>query len=134
MTIKLSKPVLKWIKRLSVGVVSLLILLMVLLSIPQVQTYLGQYAENKINEKYGTEIAIGQLTANLKGEVVLKNILIQDHHQETLLSVKRLNTSILNVKSLIKGDLRFGSIELDGLLFEMRTYAGETLSNLDYFV
>ena len=113
----------KWIKRLSVGVVSLLILLMVLLSIPQVQTYLGQYAANKINEKYGTEIAIGQLTANLKGEVVLKNILIQDHHQETLLSAKRLNTSILNVKSLIKGDLRFGSIELDGLLFKMRTYA-----------
>jgi len=134
MTIKLSKPVLKWIKRLSVGVVSLLILLMVLLSIPQVQTYLGQYAANKINEKYGTEIAIGQLTTNLKGEVVLKNFLIQDHHQKTLLSVKRLNTSILNVKSLIKGDLRFGSIELDGLLFEMRTYAGETLSNLDYFV
>ena len=134
MTVKLSKPVLKWVKRLSIGVISFFVLLMVLVSIPAVQTFLGQYAANKINEKYGTNIVIGQLSANIKGEVVLKDILILDHLEETLMSVNRLNTSILNVKSIINSDLRFGSVEIDGLLLNMRTYKGEVLSNLDYFV
>ncbi len=134
MTFKLKKPVLKWIKRLTTGGFALLLFLSILLSIPQVQTFLGQLATSKINDNFGTDITIGQITANFKGEVVLKNIMIKDHRRDTLIAASRLNTSVLNVRRMMDGDLNFGAINLDGLHFILRTYRGELQTNLDYFV
>ncbi len=48
--------------------------------------------------------------------------------------INKLNTSILNIKNLINGDLEFGAIEVDELKFKLVTYKGETTSNINVFI
>ena len=114
--------------------VMLFIILLLVLLIPSVQTSLGAYATKKINSKYGTDIRVEKLGLQLNGDLELKNILIKDHHNDTLIAVKELNSSILNFAKLNDNKLLFGDIDLYGLRFHIKTYRGEKDSNLDIFV
>ena len=69
-------------------------------SIPSVQTRLGSYATNSINETYGTAIKIEKVGLQFNGDVELKNILIRDHYDAVLISASELNTSILSFVKL----------------------------------
>ncbi len=110
------------------------IILVLVVSIPFVQTSLGKYATRKINEDFGTNINIGKVGLQFNGDVELKEIYIEDHHQDTLIAIEELNTSILNFKNLYNGKLNFGDIDIEGLLFEIKTYKDEIDTNLDVFV
>jgi len=104
------------------------------LSIPAVQTRLGKIATNWLNTEYGTNININRVGLQFNGDVELKEILIKDYKKDTLISAKELNTSILNFKNLINSKLAFGDIDLEGLIFNIKTYKGEEETNLDIFV
>ena len=112
----------------------LFIILVLILSIPPVQTALGKYATNRINEDYGTNINIGKIGLQFNGDVELKEIYIEDHRQDTLIAISELNTSILNYGNLSAGKLNFGDIDIYDLIFYVKTYAGESDTNLDVFV
>ena len=105
-----------------------------MLSIPAVQTRLGKIATNWLNTEYGTNININRVGLQFNGDVELKEILIRDYKKDTLISAVELNTSILNFKNLINSKLAFGDIDLEGLIFNIKTYTGETETNLDVFV
>ncbi|MDX1773443.1 translocation/assembly module TamB domain-containing protein [Oceanihabitans sediminis] len=112
----------------------LFILLVLVLSIPAVQSRLGKVATNWINDEYGTNINIHRVGLQFNGDVELKDILIRDYKKDTLISANELNTSILNFKNLINSKLAFGDIDLYGLKFNIKTYKGEEDTNLDVFV
>jgi hypothetical protein len=76
----------------------LFIILVLVLSIPAVQTSLGNYVTNRLNEDFNTNISIGRIGLQFNGDVELKEILIQDHHQDSLIAVRELNTSIISFK------------------------------------
>jgi len=103
-------------------------------TIPSVQTRLGSYATNKINEAYGTDIKIEKLGLQFNGDVELKNILIKDHRDSALISVAELNTSILSFTEMSDNKLIFGAIDLYDLSFHIHKYLGESDTNLDLFV
>jgi len=69
---------------------------MLLLSIPGVQTFLGRYATNQINATYGTAINVEKVGIQFNGDLELKNILIKDHHNDTLIAADELNSSLLD--------------------------------------
>lgn len=106
----------------------------ILLTIPAVQTRIGQYATNEINIAYGTDITIEQASVTVFGGVKLKKVLVRDHHQDTLFFINRLKTNILDFNRLTNGDLLFGNIKADDLLFKLKQYKGEKDNNLDRFV
>ena len=112
----------------------LFLLLLLVFSIPSVQTRLGTYATTKINRSYGTDIRIEKAGLRFNGDVALKNIHIKDHHQANLISVVELNTSIISFSNIIHNRLTFGAIDLFGLNFNIKKYKGEIDSNLDIFV
>ncbi|MEZ2415509.1 translocation/assembly module TamB domain-containing protein [Muriicola sp. E247] len=102
---------------------------------PVVQTNLANYATRSINEEFGTNINIDRLRVSLiSWDTALKGIYIQDYQQDTLIYIEELNTSILSIRNLLAGSLEFGAIDIDGLNFKLRTYQGETSTNLDVFV
>ncbi|MGB1309521.1 MAG: translocation/assembly module TamB, partial [Oceanihabitans sp.] len=107
---------------------------MLVFSIPAVQTRLGKYVTNWVNSEYGTNININRVGLQFNGDVELKEILIRDYKKDTLISAKELNTSILNFRNLINSKLAFGDIDLEGVIFNLKTYKGETDTNLDIFV
>lgn len=112
----------------------LLLLLGIALSLPSVQTRIGQYLTEIINKDYGTDIYVDQVTFTAFGGVKLKKILIKDHHKDTLIFINKLKTNILDFDKLINGKLIFGKISADELFFNLKNYKGEKDSNLDVFI
>lgn len=113
----------------------LFIILVLLLSIPAVQTRLGKYATSRINEDFGTNINIEKVGLQFNGDVELLNIYIEDYKKDTLISINELNTSILSVRKMIYDNkLTFGDVDIEGMLFNLKTYKDETDTNLDVFV
>lgn len=96
---------------------------------------MANYATSSINKEYGTNINIDKLRVSLiSWDTSLKGIFIQDYKQDTLFYINELTTSILSIRNLIGGRLEFGDIEVDQLNFKLKTYKGETNTNLDVFV
>ncbi|MCK0109828.1 translocation/assembly module TamB [Flavobacteriaceae bacterium S0825] len=113
----------------------LFIILVLLLSIPAVQTRLGKYATDRINDDFGTNINIEKVGLQFNGDVELLNIYIEDYKKDTLISINELNTSILSVRKMIYDNkLTFGDVDIEGMLFNLKTYKDETDTNLDVFV
>ncbi|WP_411376978.1 hypothetical protein ACLHWH_02745 [Flavobacterium psychrophilum] len=103
------------------GLVLLLLGLGIALSLPSVQTMLGQYATEQLNKEFGTNITIQEANFTIFGGVKLKKVLIRDHKKDTLFYINRLKTNILDAKKLIDGDLHFGDVALDGLFLILKT-------------
>jgi len=111
----------------------IIVLIIITLSLPIVQTYIAKKVTTKLNENFDTNINISRLGLNWKGEVDIKEVYIEDHHNDTLIYVKSLNTSILSVKNIVEGDLNFGFIELYKAKFYLKTYKGEEHNNITIF-
>ena len=117
-----------------IGLFLFLLTLGILLSLPPVQTKIAQFATQKINKDFGTDIYIDKIAISVFGGVKLKTVLIRDYRKDTLVFANRLHTNILSFRQLYSGDLLFGDIRADGLVFNLKTYKGERETNLDHFV
>ena len=106
----------------------------ILLSLPIVQTKIASYLTNEINTKYKTNISIEEVAITFLGNVKLKNVLILDHHKDTLIYSKRIKTSILDFKKLLNDKFNFGDIRMDDLILNIKNYKNEKETNLDLFV
>lgn len=99
------------------------------------QTRFAEYATDKINTEYGTNITIDRLKVSLiSGKAHLKGVYVEDYQKDTLFYVNDLNTSILSAKNLVSGKLEFGTISIDDLVFKLKTYKGNRNTNLDVFI
>ena len=105
-----------------------------MMSIPVVQTGIGKRLTKMLNDDFKTNINIDRVSLQFNGDVEIKNIYIEDYKKDTLISIKELNTSILSFRNLYNGNLVFGDIDIENLLFSIKTYQGETQTNLDVFV
>ncbi len=112
----------------------LFVILVLILSIPSVQTSLGKRLTKMLNDDFGTNINIGKVGLQFNGDVELKEIYVEDYKKDTLIAIQELNTSILNYKNLANGKLNFGDIDIYNLIFNIKTYKGEEDTNLDVFV
>lgn len=112
----------------------ILIFTLLLLMLPAVQTKLAAWVMQRINEDYKVDIQVERVSISLTGMVGLDGVLIRDHHQDTLITAHEIRTPLLDLKAVMNGNLIFSNIEADGLMMDMKTYKGDTLSNLDVFV
>ncbi|WPR70813.1 translocation/assembly module TamB domain-containing protein [Flavobacterium sp. NG2] len=104
------------------------------LSTSYVQTKIAQYITQTLNTDFGVDISISKAKINVFGGVKLGDVLIKDHHKKAMISSKIVNTTILDVKKLIEGDLLFGDIKLERVLFNLTTYKNEEDTNIDVFI
>ncbi|MEN8187425.1 MAG: translocation/assembly module TamB domain-containing protein [Bacteroidota bacterium] len=112
----------------------ILVLLSFVLSFSSVQTSIADKVTASLSRKYGAEINIGKVDLSLLKDIKLNEVLIKDHHLDTLIYVKTASTSILNYRNLFQKDLEFGTIELFDGFFKMKTYKDEKRNNLTVFV
>ena len=97
------------------------------------QTWVAKKVTTNLNETYGTDINIKRLGLNWKGEVDIREVFIADHHSDTLIYSKELQTNIISFQNLIQGDLGFGDIALDEAKLYVKIYKGEESDNLSIF-
>ncbi len=109
-------------------------ILVLLFSIPSIQTRVGKYATIELNKAYNTNINIDKVGLKFNGDVELKSVLIRDFNNDTLIKASEIASSIINFKNLSEGILNFGDITLNETVFNIITYKGKTETNLDVFV
>lgn len=97
------------------------------------QTRLGKMATNYLNETYKTEITVDKVDLSYLGKIQLKDISILDHHQDSMINVRNLSTSIFSYRNIIDNKLEFGDIALQGVNFIMKTYKGEDQDSFSVF-
>jgi len=56
--------------------------------------------------------------------------MVKDHHQDTLLHIDELRTSILGLTNLLANNPSLGNTSAEGFTFKMKRYAGEDSDNL----
>src|SRR5690554_5555233 len=110
-----------------------MIVLLVLLSIPAVQTKIANIVTKKLNQSYGTDINIERLGLDWNGNLDIRGVYIADHHQDTLIYSEQITTSIQNFKALTQGNLVFGKLNLKNTKLYIKTYRSETTDNLSLF-
>ena len=108
-------------------------LLVIILSIPSVQTKIATRVTDYLNESYGTDIHINRLGLNWKGEVDMREVYIADHHKDTLIYSQEIQTSVLGFRNLLNDNFGLGSTVLTTALLNFKTYLGEDNDNLTIF-
>ncbi len=111
-----------------------LLLMSILFSIPAIQTKLGNYLTNKVNEHYGTNLNIRKVDLSFLGSVQLKGVEIRDHHKDTLIFVNKLTTSIINAKRILENEVNLKSIYINEAYYYTKTYKGEKNDNMVVFI
>lgn len=108
-------------------------LLVIILSIPSVQTKIATRVTDYLNESYGTDINIHRLGLNWKGEVDIREVYIADHHKDTLIYAQQLQTDVLRFSNLLNDKFGFGKTELTNAKLYFKHYKGEETDNLSVF-
>ena len=111
-----------------------LIFLVIIFSIPAVQTRLAKIVTEDLNEDYGTNLVIKKVDLSLLGSVSLRGVEIRDHHQDTLIFVDRLRTSLLNVKRILDNNVQLSSTSFKGVHVYLKNYKDEKTDNLSIFI
>ena len=98
------------------------------------QTKIAQYVTAELFKTYGTDINIDEISVTIFGGVKMKRVNIKDHHKNTFISANMIKTNILDLNKMLDGDLYFGEVTLDGLIFMQKTYKGEKENNFTVFI
>jgi len=117
-----------------VALVLLLVIILIVFSIPAVQTGVADRITTSINENNDVNISVGGVSLTYFGRVKISGIYIEDHHNDTLIFSKELRTSLLGVTNLLSNKPHLGKTYLDGLELNMRKYRGEEKDNLGQFI
>lgn len=112
----------------------LFIVLLIVFSIPSVQTAVANKLTKSLNEQYGVDINVERIKISYYGDAQLEEVLIRDHHQDTLIHSTQINTSLLSLTLLINNSPNFGSTRAQDLKLNMKRYKGEETDNLNIFV
>lgn len=135
---KKANPRFKKIRKIVLRTFLVLLLLILIsgiaLSLPVVQTKIAHYVTESLNKDFGTDIYVDEVEVNIFGSVQLKKVLIKDEKKDTLIFAKRIITSVLDTKKILDGNLIFGNMTANDLTLNVKTYKGDTDTNLDKFV
>ncbi|MFK7749723.1 MAG: translocation/assembly module TamB domain-containing protein, partial [Kordia sp.] len=116
------------------AIILLFLLLLIIFSIPAVQTAVGKKATKWLNEKYNTNINIDRIGLKWNGDISMKDIYIEDYLKDTLIHINTLETSILSFNNAINNKLEFGTVNIDGLTLNINTEKDSIDSTLDVFI
>ena len=121
-------------KRVLVGIFLLVVLLLITLSIPKVQSYIAYVITEDINNKYDVDIDVERVSISFFGNIVLDDALINDHHNDTLLYFRELRTSLGNLNKINQNKFNLSGVEFDQLVFNLKKYRSEDQDNLMQFL
>ena len=112
----------------------LLAVVSIVLSIPAVQTKLGKKATNYLQKEFDVDIDVSKVDLSIFGKVQLKDVLIKNHHADTLIYAQNLTTSVFSYRNMVNNNLEFGQISLANFILNIKTYKGERDDALTVFV
>ncbi|OEY72465.1 N-acetyl-gamma-glutamyl-phosphate reductase [Salegentibacter salarius] len=112
----------------------LFVIILIIFSIPAVQTGVANRITTSLKEKNNVNISIDRVSLTYFGRVKINGIYIEDHHKDTLIFSEELRTSLPGISNLLSNNPNLGNTYLEGLEVNMRKYKGEDRDNLGQFI
>ena len=97
------------------------------------QTYLTQKIGNYLSDKTGSTITVQKVEFEWIKTLVLRDVLILDHHKDTLLFGGKLSLGVKSY-SIENKDFSIGKLALENTFINLQKYIGEDSTNLQYFI
>ncbi len=117
-----------------VGSLLVLILLLVLsLQLPAVQTYLTSKATNYLENKLKTRVEVGGVNVAFPKKIVLSDVYIEDQQKDTLLFSHRLAVN-LDMWGLTQHSIAINGIELETFTGHINRTLPDSSFNFDYII
>ncbi len=117
-----------------VALVLFFILLLIIFSIPAVQTSVAGRITKSLKENNDVNVSVERVSLGYFGKVKLNGIFVEDHHGDTLMHARQLRTSVLSLSNIIGGNPSLGFTQLDVFRLKMKKYANEDKDNLAIFL
>ncbi|SLK03153.1 translocation/assembly module TamB domain-containing protein [Salegentibacter salarius] len=117
-----------------VALLLLFVIILIIFSIPAVQTGVANRITTSLKEKNNVNISIDRVSLTYFGRVKINGIYIEDHHKDTLIFSEELRTSLPGISNLLSNNPNLGNTYLEGLEVNMRKYKGEDRDNLGQFI
>ncbi len=117
-----------------IALLLLFIILLIVFSIPAIQTSVARKITNSLKENRDVDITIGRIGITYGGKMDLKDVLIRDHHEDTLIFSRKVTTSLGSFTSLINNNPTLGNTTARNLQFDLKIYEGEDRDNLSVFL
>lgn len=128
------KKIWRIFRNLTLGIIAFFFILALLLQLPWVQTRLAALASRWLKNKFDIEVDIGRVEINFfKKTVNLKDVIIQDHHADTLIHTPSVGLEVGNL-NLKNGQLIISTVYLHEGYINIHTYKGEKKPNISLLV
>jgi len=125
---------LKILTKTLVAFVLLFIILLIVFSIPAVQTSVAKRLTDSLREKNDVNLSIGRVSLGYFGDIKLNDIYVEDHHADTLFTAKEIRSSIISFTNLINNSPNLGDTRIEGLNMQMKRYKNEEKDNLGVLI
>ncbi len=104
-------------------------------SIPSVQTKAAHQLTSYLNENFDTDIHIQKVKITYDAQIDLKGVYIGDHHNDTLITAQSLQTSLINIPGILSGEnIDFGSVTAKHVVFHLRRYKADEIDSFGIFL
>ncbi|MDT0650978.1 translocation/assembly module TamB domain-containing protein [Autumnicola edwardsiae] len=110
------------------------ILLLIVFSIPAVQTSVAKRITSSLRENSDITATIDRVSLTYFGNIKINGIYVEDHHLDTLFTAGEITTSILSLRNLITNHPTFGNTVVKDLRLNMKRYEGEERDNLSLLI
>lgn len=129
-TIRIVRKIIKWTL---LSIVSLLLIIILLFSIPAVQTYVAQKAAAYLSKEMGTEVSIEKLRISWDFDIIIEKIMLKDLHGHTLIAGSHGRCDFPKYNQLNR-QLTISNIRVEDAEVFIAKYKGEDDINLRFFI
>lgn len=123
----------RWFIRLAIAFFVFFIVLVLILYLPPVQKSITKRIEKSLSDKFQSEIQIGTLHLNLRGDIILKDILIKNPSGEDVLRAGMIDVD-LTFWPLFSGDIHINHVRIKDLKSYLEIDADSSTTNLDFII
>lgn len=89
---------------------------------------------SKITSTLNSNVEISNIDFKYNGEIIVNNLNILDHKNDTLISIEEIRTSILNSTNILTSKTKLNSLNLSGGLLKLNKYKEDSLTNFQIFL
>lgn len=121
-------------KNIFLGIIGFILLVLLALQFPWVQTQLARFAMKWLKNNYDITASIERVEINFLSRTLrLKNIMVEDHMHDTLIVAQALNVDIgkINFKD---GNIILSTVMLDRGYIQICTFKNERIPNITYLI
>lgn len=113
------------------SVVLILIIVILLIQTPYVQNIIRGKAEKYLSRKLHTRVNIGNLYIKFPGNVVLRDIYLEDRQKDTLLSAGLIDVNI-HMWGLLHSNIDIGKVQLQAVTMKIKRLLPDTAFNFQF--